>query len=106
MTILSEVISTKRSPTVSSGKRGSPVVYLTDIASSPLDPVSPEVALRVPGKAPHELLQVFVLADHDIREGDILVDSNGKEYPIKSVAEWKWPIGNTMFLHLVLEDLK
>ena len=95
--------STKRAPAMSDGRRGAATTYLTGLAISSLDPVSPEVAMRVGTKGPNELLQVFVDGDVDVKEGDILV-AGSREYPIRSCAEWDW--GTSKFLHLVIEDIK
>ena len=95
--------STKRLPAISGGKRGAAVTQVASLKCFPLDPVSSEIQRRVGGDAPMELLQTFT-ATTDIREGDILVAS-GKDYPIKSCAEWVWSASET-YRHLILEDLK
>ena len=95
--------STKRSPTVSGGKRGTPEVHLVDIWVTPLDPVDPETRQRLALNTPHELLQSFVDGDLDIVEGDVLVVESA-EYPVRSAAEWRWR--GSQFVHLILEELK
>ena len=95
--------STKRSPALVSGKRGTPATYLASIRVTPLDPVDPEMRERLALNTPHELLQTFVDGDWDIAEGDVLVVA-GAEYPVRSAAEWLWR--GSMFVHLVLEELK
>lgn len=102
MSIFTKTAQTKRAAMVN-GMRGTPTTYLASVSISPLDPVSSEIAMRVAGKAPHELLQTFVEGAVDVREGDVLV-VDGKEYPIRSCAEWKWH--NSEYRHLVLEDIK
>lgn len=52
--------STKRSPAIASGKRGSPSTNLSGLSCLPLDPVQPELARRLALDTPHELLQTFV----------------------------------------------
>ena len=52
--------STKRYPSMSSGKRGAPVANLTGLRSTPLDPFSPDLAQREALDTPHTLLQTFV----------------------------------------------
>lgn len=52
--------STKRSPAISSGKRGAAVSNLDGLSCTPLDPVSPDIQKRVALDAPLELLQTFV----------------------------------------------
>lgn len=54
--------TTKRSPAVSSGKRGAPVANLTGLKCTPLDPVDAETRRRLGLETPHELKQTF-LAD-------------------------------------------
>ena len=54
--------STKRPPAISSGKRGAPVVHLSGLKCTPLDPVSSDIQQRVALNTPMELLQTF-LAD-------------------------------------------
>jgi hypothetical protein len=58
--LLTVTAATKRTPAVSGGKRGVPVVKLTDIKCMPLDPASPEVSQRVALDTPHTLLQTIV----------------------------------------------
>jgi len=96
-------ISTKRSPAVTGGKRGTPTTFLTGVKAMPLDPVSPELRQRLALNTPHELLQTYVLGTQDIREGDFVV-SGTQEYPVRSVAEW--PSSDGVLRHLILEDLK
>jgi hypothetical protein len=58
--LLQVTASTKRSPAIAGGKRGAPATNLTGVRSTPLDPVSPELAQRLALDTPHELLQTFV----------------------------------------------
>lgn len=51
--------STKRSPAVTAGKRGTPVVNLAGIYCTPLDPLTADLAQRVGLDTPHELLQTY-----------------------------------------------
>ncbi len=57
---LTVTATTKRTPTVTSGKRGTPTTKLTDLRCMPLDPASPEVAQRAGLDTPHTLLQTVV----------------------------------------------
>lgn len=103
--------STKRAPAISGGKRGDPTTNLTGLSVTPLDPVEPELTERLNMRTQGELLQTFVentaAETLDILEGDWLT-FGGKDYPIRSCAEWVWPasVGGDVFLHLILEDLK
>ena len=102
MAIMTKTASTKRA-TMTNGLRGAAMPYLSGLSITPLDPVSAEIAMRVAGKAPQELLQTFVEGAVDVREGDVLV-VDGKEYPIRSCAEWTWR--KSEYRQLVLEDIK
>ncbi len=95
--------STKRSPSMASGKRGARTENIASLVCTPLDPVSAELALRIGLETPHELLQTIVDAALDIVEGDELVVS-GTDYPIKAVENWDWK--GSDFRLLILEDLK
>lgn len=92
----------KRSPPLSSGRRGEPEYHLRDIRCAPLDPVDSEIRERLGLDTPHEVLQTFT-EDHPIQEGDILIVW-GESYPIRSVGDWGWR--KTKYLHLVIEELK
>ena len=98
--------STKRTPALSSGKRGAPVAYLSGLLCTPLDPVDPETRQRLQLDTPHELKQTFVRGMVDIVEGDLLVVA-AVEYPVRAVAEWAASTrGGDAYLHLTLEVLK
>lgn len=99
--------STKRNPTVASGKRGTATTNISLLECTPLDPVSAEVANRFGLNTPHEVMETFVDADLDILAGDILV-VNSSEYQIKATAEWDWrhASSESQMLHLILEELK
>lgn len=99
---LTVTASTKRPPTISSGKRGTPATNIATLTCTPLDPVDPELRQRLALDTPHELLQTFTEAT-DILPGDFLVVGS-VSYPIRSVAEWTWR--STVYRHLILEDLK
>lgn len=96
---------TKRSPSVASGKRGVPVTNLSDLKCLPLDPVNPEIRMRLELDTPHEVLQTMVEGGPDIVEGDVLTVGSD-EYDIRSVADWTWRPSETDTLLLVLEELK
>jgi len=52
--------STKRPPTMASGKRGGTAENLTGLTCTPLDPVTPELAQTAGLEAPYELRQTFL----------------------------------------------
>lgn len=94
--------STKRPPALSSGVRGGPVTYLSNLKCTPLDSVSAEIAMRPELQTPHTLRQTFIKSD-DIKPGDVLVVS-GSEYPIKAVDPISWR--GVTCSHLFLEVLQ
>jgi hypothetical protein len=98
--------STKRSPAVSSGKRGTPTTQEAGFVCTPLDPIGPEVRQRLMLESPNVILETFVEnADGslDIVVGDILVVGS-TEYPIKACEDWEWR--GTTYRHLFMEKLK
>jgi len=52
--------TTKRNPAMTSGKRGDPEVKLVNLHCTPLDPVDPDVRMRMGLDTPNELLQTCV----------------------------------------------
>lgn len=105
--LASVTASTKRPPPMSGGKRSAPVAHLSDIACSPLDPADSETArdlafrLRRETNAPIDILQTFVDASLDIREGDVLV-VDSVEYAIRRANKWTWR--GSAYLHLLIEE--
>jgi hypothetical protein len=97
--------STKRPPSISGGKRGTPATNISSLACTPLDPVDPELRQRLGLDTPHELLQTLVDTALDIKEGDILVVGSA-EYPIKAVGDWAATASMPAYKWLVVEDLK
>lgn len=95
--------STKRSPAVSGGKRGTPSTNVASLVCTPLDPVDQELRERIGLSTPNEWLQTFVDNDVDVVEGDFLVVGS-KEHPVKWVGDWTWR--DTTYRHLIVEDLK
>ena len=97
--------STKRSPTISSGKRGVATTSIASLRCTPLDPLDPEIRQTLTLNTPFEALMCYTEGGLDILEGDILTVS-GTDYPIRAVGEWYWPIDGTNTTYLILEDLK
>jgi hypothetical protein len=95
--------STKRSPNVSGGKRGTPTTNVSSLSCTPLDPVDAEVRQRLALESPNIILETFVDNAVDVVVGDILVVGS-MEYPIKAVEDWTWR--GTTYRHLFLEKLK
>lgn len=57
--------STKRSPAVTSGKRGTPTTKLASLTCTPLDPVSSETAVYLNIKTPYTTRQTIISDDTD-----------------------------------------
>lgn len=100
--LASVTAATKRPPALAGGKRGAPETYLTNLRCTPLDPVDAELRQRLALDAAHELLKTLVDDAADVRPGDVLIVA-GREYPVKSVADWTWR--TSTYRVLVLEDL-
>lgn len=58
--LMNQTASTKRSPVIVSGKRGTPTTKLSSLRCTPLDPVAPDLAQRMGLNTPHELLETTV----------------------------------------------
>jgi len=58
--VMNQAASTKRSPAMVNGKRGTPAAHLSGLRCSPLDPVAPDLAQRMGLNTPHELLETTV----------------------------------------------
>ncbi len=97
--------STKRPPTIASGKRGAPTTNIASLSCTPLDPIDPELRQRLALETPHELLQTFVDTALDIEEGDVLTVSS-VDYPIRAVGDWASTASMPAYKWLVVEQLK
>ena len=94
--------STKRSPTIASGKRGEPTANLTSVTCLPVDPLDTNTAARLGIERPHELRQTMVRTGVDIRAGDIFVVGS-TEYAVVQTEEWLWPRIQDEYLLLILK---
>ena len=65
-------LGTKRSPSISGGKRGVPTTNLSGLKCLPLDPVSAGIRTRLELNTPYESLQTMIEGGPDIVEGDVL----------------------------------
>lgn len=100
-----EYAATKRAPEPVSGLVGTPVVYLTGLRCTPVDPISAEISARAGTGAPMETHQTFIAGDGlDIVAGDYLVVRD-KTYNIRAVEDWRWD-ARTITQRLTLEELK
>jgi len=105
--IATKTVSIKRSPSLVDGKRGAKVAVdgLTDLRCTPLTPTDPEIRARLGlERSPHEILQISIHGNYDIREGDDLT-IDGKDYPIRAIADYTWYDG-VETKRLIVEDLK
>jgi hypothetical protein len=98
--------STKRSPAISAGKRGAPAENLTGLTVLRLDPVDPDIGARLDPDRPHEVLQTFIKAGPDIKDGDVLVVAT-VDYPILAVEDWYWAsVDAADTLRLIVKERK
>lgn len=96
---------TKRSPPIVSGKRGVPTTNLSGLKVLPLDPIDPDLRIRLELDTPHEVLQTQIEFGPDIQKGDILTVGSD-EYTIRAVGDWTWRPAGTDILTLILEALE
>jgi hypothetical protein len=104
--------STKRAThSLSTGKRGTPVAYLTTVMCMPLDPIGASETrqrMQVMGlNTPILLLQTVVSGEHDIEKGDVLTVSS-VDYEIKDLEDWAAETGDSgqQYLRLIVEKVK
>lgn len=95
--------SIKAPPAVSGGKRGAATVIASDIACTPLDWVSAEVAARL-GLTDSlvRLRETFIDGTTEVPRGASVVVDN-VEYAVKANERWDWPRSSTQYTHLILE---
>jgi len=89
------------------GKRGAKTVVdgLSGLKCTPLTPTDPEIRARLGlERSPHEVLQVSIHGNYDIRDGDD-ISIGGKDYPIRGIADYTWSDG-VQSKRLIVEDLK
>lgn len=99
-----ETATTLRPPDFTAGNRGDQESKLSSFPCLPLDPVDPELRAQHQTGRVARVLQTYVQGGLDIEAGDRLV-VDGKEYPIRSVAPWKWEPDGENFLHLVIVEV-
>lgn len=100
-------VSTKRA-TVSGGKRQNPTTYLSGLKCTNLFQADAGRAGALVEQGLIESLvnafETFVLGNHDIRPGDLLIVSS-TEYVIRGAAAWDYPGGTDYFMHLTVEKI-
>lgn len=100
--------STKRA-TVTSGARGAPSLFLSNLKCQPLIPASAELLSRAALSTPLETWETLLEGDNDIKNGDILT-INSKDYDIRAV--WDYPLWEglnneeSLWKQLLLEENK
>lgn len=88
------------------GKRGAPTTHLSGLLATPLQPVQPELVLRLQLNTPNAVLVSYVIGHHDIRGGDVFV-TGGNEYTVRSVAPWPSTGGGVpAYTELVVEEVR
>jgi hypothetical protein len=101
---LTVTASTKRPPTLSSGKRGAPAAYLTTLKCMPIDHTSRDTQNTFQLETPINYRQTMTLDTYDIKPGDVLTVS-GVDYPIVYVQRWPaMPGRNDAYKLLVLTE--
>jgi len=108
--LLNTTVSTKRAAVVS-GKRGTPVTYLTGVKCMPIDPVSVgETRERLASMgldAPIALYQTVTSDTNDIEKGDILT-SGAIDYNVRDTEAWGMETAylGSAYKRLILEQVK
>jgi len=99
--MMSCTVSTKRRPAVGiTGIQSAPVLYLATLKTTPIDPVTEELALRLGIEVPIKHRVCYTTTDQDIAMGDIIT-YGGRDYVVKGLGEW-YDHGE-MFYEVILE---
>jgi hypothetical protein len=88
---------------ISGGKRGEAALVLSDVACTPLDPISEETARRFGIETPYTVRECYVDSALTIGKGHVLVVDD-QDYPIRAAEPWEWRGGR--YLRLVVEVLQ
>jgi len=81
-------VSTKRRPATGiTGIQSAPVLHLAALKTTPIDPLTEEIALRLKIEVPVRFRVCYTTTDQDVAMGDVVV-SNGREYVVKGLGEW------------------
>lgn len=80
------------------------MAVVASITVTPLDPYVPAIQPRWGTEAPTQLMKCYTESTEPVPGYYLLVD--GKNYPIRQVAPWKWRDGADWYYELVLEDIK
>jgi len=103
-TMATEIVAIKRA-TMSAGKRGAPSAHLSGLSAVPLQPASPELVLRLQLNTPYQVYVTYLVGQHDIRPGDVLV-LGGADYPIRGASRWTAPTGTISdYMEIVVEEI-
>lgn len=97
--------STQRMGAVAAGLSGDLAASETDFACTPLDPITPEVAMMAGIEAFAEVLMTMAEAGLDILEGDTFI-TDGVTYKVRAVGQWHWRPTDANTLMILLEEVK
>jgi hypothetical protein len=101
--LLVATASTKRNPAITGGKRGEPVAHLASVTCTRLYPVDAETQQRLTIESPYTTWVVFADGEPDVEAGDRWVQ-DGKEFAVKFVEQWPWPVDDKNYRRLVVEE--
>jgi len=103
------VLATKQAiikrATIVAGKRGAPTVHLSGLQCTQMYPVSTDTQLRAGMDTPHATWSLFLVGQHDIRQGDWLA-LDGSDYTIQGLQVWEFPKGQGVYMQLTVEEAK
>lgn len=97
--------STKRSPTLASGKVGAAVEEIASLKCYPLVQLrDPALVERFATKAASLVYETFAQDGVDISAGDVLVIAS-IDYLVVGVNAYSWPAGGGDRLHVIVEEV-
>jgi len=95
--------STKRIPTIASGKIGSRAVNIVSLKCTPIDPVSPGSENVDVLDAHVQLYVTYCESTTDIQQGDEFIVGT-TSYTVKSAEDWAF--GSSTYLRIILTKYK
>jgi len=105
--MMTETVSTKRRPAVSSdGKQSAPVAYLSSLKVTPIDPLNTDefhnIIIRYKIESPQRLYGCFCQSTEDVRIGDVIVYGS-REFTLKGCGDWSYY--GERFYEMILEEM-
>ena len=85
------------------GKRGAPTTHLSGLQCTQMYPTSTGVQLRAGMDTPHATWSLFIIGQHDIRQGDWL-SLDGSDYTIQGLQVWEFPGEQGAYTQLTVEE--